>query len=362
MDYSYGRYDWPLALFCPGCGNIIKGIINKDGLQPKSLVCDEVSEAEVYVVGYSAELPISDSIFYKKMKTKATIGTLTPFLSLNAFDHNIKRHENNILRLLDGITPWRQFLKIVLPIYLHGNVSAFVNKMQSIFEVDLDWIKTIEDCDQLISQQMGAIYNALTSPNYYAKTPIKKLFADMCDYLKNAAADDKCTIRTAVYAGVDADKWLKKEALEWVADMLENIEKLFPAMFYANNNEFTVPHQQPKYIVTIDYHEANRLYQTGSETLDHILPLVAAILNMMNNGNPDTFTNEKMKGQPSIASFAQLPMGGKQDKLVDYEDMQTFIFGSIDHRIRNGIAHPGGVQYDYQTQMISYKTKGVLQA
>jgi len=353
MDYSYGQYDWPVAIYCPDCGNIIKCTINKHGLQPESCKCDVELQDYVYLLGYSAQLPISPGIFYDYMKDIETIGTLTPFMALFESAMDIKKHESNIQALLDNIFPWRSFLTRMLPIYIHGNVDAFVNIIKIIFGVTPEGLNSIRDCELRIFQQLGSVYNNLTSFNRYKQSVAKKRFATLSQFMQNATPEVKNKIKTSVDSGLDTDAWLKTEALVFIAKMVEGIEKIFPAMLYASCGDFTLPHDSPLYIATIDYREANALYQEGAETLDHIIPLIAAIQNEINNGNPDLFQNPLMKGQNSISDLCKLSMGAKLDKLADYAELQEFIGGCLNGQIRNGIAH-NGVSYSYNTQVISY--------
>ena len=352
MDYSIDLYDWPIALVCPDCGNIIKCSYGKGGLSPKSLSFDPQDDDELYLVGYSSQLPISPTIFYKKMKNRSTMGTLTPFMSLYFHDEQIKMHELNMNMLIKNVLPWRNFLSDLLPIYVHGNVGAFIQKIKNIFEVDPEGLNNIEDCELRIIQQLGAIYTNLTSFNYYKSTSSRKCFA-MIKFLKGAPPEFLDSIKNAVDIAMNVDEWLKEEGFDFIARIVSSIEKLAPAMLYASRNQFITPHQESLYIATIDYKEVDELYQRGSESLDHILPLIAAILNLMKWDNPDNFGNSKMKGVNSIADFAKLPMGLKLDKLSDYEEMIDYIFGSLNSHIRNGIAHRGD-RYNSKTQIVSY--------
>lgn len=140
--------------------------------------------------------------------------------------------------------------------------------------------------------------------------------------------------------------------------MIAKFEKYMPSLFYCTVGDFVVPHESKLEIYTIDREEVIKDYNDSFNLIKDLLSLIVGLSNFKLAGSIDDFPNknEGMKGVPGLEDFHLLTDGLKLDKLQDYHEVNDYLAGGFNHKIRNGIGHKRwGVVHD--TQIIQFRYK-----
>ena len=352
-DDSLFAYDYPISLECPNCGARIQFVYNKDkGIFPLKYRTDGKVSTE-YDLYYSALLPVDAKLHFKPSKNV----TLTPFMFLSTIYNGEKVVLQNKVgkRFLDNVYPFRKVFQELLPIYRKGNIAAYSKKLTHIFNITQKYtpISDIKTCRIHLFELLQNTYNNLSTDEYLSQIANPYLV----DTIQVKDIDSLKAPFAEINKIVNYNQW-QKRAFNFISDMIAKFEKYMPSLFYCTVGDFVVPHESKLETYTIDREEVIKDYNDSFNLIKDLLSLIVGLSNFKLAGSIDDFPNknEGMKGVSGLEDFHLLPDGLKFDKLQDYYEVNDYLAGGFNHKIRNGIGHKRwGVVHD--TQIIQFRYK-----
>ena len=356
FDTSLHVFDWPVRIECIECGDAIKLSFTSEGLIPQIYNVQKPQDRSVLttVVGYSAALPITSNLYMQECDAIMSMLNFSPYMNLlreSFSSHETKEFETFCHRLNENLLPYRSSMKELLPILKKGNVKAFSRKMATIFEVEkYQELDSYEFCRDAFNKLIHRSYQNLCTIKYNSQVVVpyvNRLFHLVSE--KNINELD--TIKMELDKCTCLSDWLDNEAYPYVAEMLSDIQEFIPAMIYASVDNTGTANRGNLNIVTITHDNAVKYYTKGYEVLVHGLPLIVGLTNLLENGNIHKFVNLKMNGITDLKAFSSLSGGLMEEKLQDYNSVDNYLFGSMEHKLRNAGIH-NGVKYEALTQNI----------
>ena len=265
---------------------------------------------------------------------------------VHQFDLFLQRMQENLL-------PYKGVLLSLLPIFKKGNVDAFSKKMALLF--DMKRYKPLTSSKGMYDTYFELIeksYHNLITPYYYEHY-FKRNVKPLSDYLNGASSADIKAIKEKLDESGKISAWYENEAIPYIAEAMNKIQKLIPAMIYSSVGESDVAKRGNLKIVTISCEEVVSMYSKGFETYTHALKIMVGLNNIVENGNIDTFTNPKVGGVDSIDKFARLSGGKMLEHLEDYATIYDYLDGAMNNKVRNAASHgEGGLEYVVLTQEV----------
>lgn len=358
VDKNIYLYDWPISLECIDCGENLKYTFGKSGLRPKECKFEpNLSDHPITTIGYSASLPITEDIYLKDLDYLQSMALFSPFMNISHMGYNtieIESYEVFLQRIQDGLLPYRNVLSLLLPILNKGNVSAFCKKLSILYEqkqiIELSSQKEIFDVYfELVEQTYRNLITVYYEENYYNRfvKPIK-------GYLDVASIAEVKEIKNKLDESGKISVWYKDEALPYIADMVMNVQKILPVLFFSCVGEQDMCKINRFKIVTISCNEAATLYSNGYETFTHALKVIVGLNNIIENNSIDVFTNPKVGDVDTITKFANLSGGKMLEHLGNYTNIIKYLDGAMNNKVRNASSHgKGGFQYNPISQGVS---------
>lgn len=337
-DDSLFTYDYPISLECPNCGNQINFHYNKDkGILPlRYRIHEEKNVSTEYDLYYSALLPVDAKLHFKPSKNI----TLTPFMFLSTiYDGEKVVLQNKVgKQFLENVYPYRKAFQELLPIYRKGNTVAYSKKLTYIFNITQKYIpiSDIKTCRIQLFELLQNTYNNLSTDEYLSQIANPYL-VDTID-VKNI---DSLKVPFAEITNIVNYNHWQKQAFDFISDMIAKFEKYMPSLFYCTIGDFEVPHKYAVETYTISAKDVVQDYDKSFNLIKDLLSLIVGLSNFRLTGSIDDFPNENggMKGISSMKDFNLLTDGLKIDKLQDYGEVNDYLAGGFNHKIRNGIGH-----------------------
>ncbi|MBP5422359.1 MAG: hypothetical protein J6Y78_07970 [Paludibacteraceae bacterium] len=357
IDQNIGIYEWPINFECLDCGENIDYTFSGKGLCPKeSNFLPSPSDAPITTIGYSSSLPITDNLYMKDLDYEQSKVLFSPFLNLtfsggfiitevHQFDLFLQRMQENLL-------PYKDVLLSLMPIFKKGNFDAFSKKMALLFGIKKRYksLTSSKDMYDAYFELIDKSYHNLVTP-YYDEHYFKRNVKPLSDYLNGASLTDVKAIKEKLDKSGKISTWYKDEAIPYIAEAMNKIQKLIPAMIYSSVGESNVAKRGDLKIVTISCSEVASMYSKGFETYTHALKIMVGLNNIVENGDIDKFTNPKVGGVDTIDEFARLTGGKMLEHLENYTTIYDYLDGAMNNKVRNADIH-GGVEYLALTQEV----------
>lgn len=358
MQYDTSLYimDWPIRFECIECNDAIKMKYSSRGLLPLTYRAKEPKDKTelTTVLGYSATLPITSDLYMKKYDAVMSMINFSPYMNLSQALQDfsgIKEFERFRKRLNNNILEDRTSLKELLPILRKKNVRAFSKKMAVIFKhKNYVEIGSYKECKRAYNDMVDICYQNLCTDVYNRQIKIPYV-TRLFDFVDNMPIEELKAIKEQINESVTLSNWLYNEAYPYIAEIINNIQQLIPAMFYGFHAKTSMIDQANLNIVTIDIDSAVEYYSNGYEVITHGLPLITGLINILENGDIDRFVNIGMKGIENLKAFSALSGGLMEEKLADYVSVNKYLGGSMERRLRNAGSH-NGIAYDPMTQVL----------
>ncbi len=356
MDNTYTLYDWPIHVSCPGCGNEMDLFFNAKGLQPKELKSEEAEKSITF--GYSAVLPLTKQLYFNELTRAGRIAASTPFLNFSAF---FGRFDVSgplghwVSMLMVTLIPYRHYLLQFLPIISHKpcNVKAYSAQLAALCEAHShDGLKDENECLDSFVDLHKATYMNLAIATYQA-TEMKRSIDLLQDYTEKADVRQIESLMERVNTVMDKEYWLWKEAFPIVADIVNEIQVLFPSMSFATQGNFNIPSGQELYTMTVGYKKLDGWYARCYEALVHGLPFLVGLNNAARNGSADVFMVNGLKDTRNLEDFASLNSAGRIVVIRQDAALNTIFAPVMNNHIRNAIQHQGD-QFQAMTQLVEY--------
>lgn len=337
-DQSLFAYDYPINLECPNCGARIVFTYNKDkGILPLGYrIHGEENVSTEFDLYYSALLPVDAKLHFKPSMNV----TLTPFMFLSTIYNGEKVVLQNKVgkQFIENIYPFCTVFKELLPIYRKGNTVAYSKKLTHIFNITQKYtpISDIKVCRIHLFELLQNTYNNLSTDEYLSRIAnpylIDTIQVKDIDSLKSPFAE--------ITRIVNYSQW-QNDAFDFISGMIAKFEKYMPSLFYCTVGDFVVPHGSKLETYTIDEEEVIQDYNDSFNLIKDLLSLIVGLSNFRLTGSIDDFPNENggMKGVSGLKDFYLLTDGLKIDKLQDYHEVNAYLAGGFNHKIRNGIGH-----------------------
>ena len=348
----YGQL--PFAIVCPECLSEVKGSYGSKGILPKDIYGGDNGSGTV--VGYSSSLPVPDHLYLNEDWPKIGLNSVFMNLSIIYGDVAFYGFPSFSSTLINKLFPVKQAPAVLERILPSGNIKAFINAINKEYgkHNSYDFPSTQGECKSFLDKRLAEIYTMLAT-NKYVDIFFAPFVVPIIESIRHGDPQNLGNLYQQLSGVINLTQWQRNEAYPFITKLVGSFEKIFPVVFLLYMGEFDQPHQALR-ITTINVEEVNSFYNQGVETLDHIMPFYVGLVNWKQNGDVDCFTNQDAKGISSLSQFSQLPIGGKRDKTSDYPEVTQYFSPAIKTEIRNGIAH-NGVQYDAQSQLISYYYK-----
>ena len=347
VDNSVYWSEWPVVLECPGCNDPMEMTYSSKGLRPtpKKAERDEPG----IVVCYCGGLPTPGCLYYQK---DSGVGFHSIFLTLwgSISEEAMESYKLSLRRLQEGIVRWANSLEISYRM-ISGkkiNPKAYYNKMKAIFEDDLpkERYKTPEDCKTHYDEMVATVYRAM-NVGAFCDGPLHKLLDSLRLDLVNQAGPEKIVecAEKAAYS-----KSVLHEVRTRINTTVKNLSKVLPALFL----DFNGGDDADLFLLTGSVDDLNNIYSSNYEVICKTLPLLAAMYNLVNNGNPDSFKNaDGSLAEGDLKKFAALDNGKKVNLLMGLPDFHDAISDILNTKIRNGVRHEN-LEYDIDTQTCEY--------
>lgn len=352
-DDSLYNYDFPLHIYCQKCGDEFDCRYTlKNGILPKKYKGDVEAQSD-FALSYSPQLPIPRMDFYNKDEKLV----ISPFILLMmSYGPDVKRkHGNRIKMVLENIYPYRMVLSELIPVMRKGNFAAFQKKMMNVFDIKKANrnILSISECRDVFAEFVEKIHTNFASSDYM--NLVAQGVIDICDeFVERHAKDELREFTQNMGPVINLSHWIK-ETEDFLGQFLMQSEKYYPAMFFSNVGDFSLPHACETIIETIDVDDVHNHYKKAFDLLGSIIPMIVAICNWKTTGGVNTFPNANggMKGITDIKMFNDLPDGLKNEKLQDYTLVAEYLAGCYNTHVRNALAH-NNVEIDPLTQIVEY--------
>lgn len=356
MDYTFKQYDWPIHVSCPGCGNEMDLFFNANGLQPKELKSEEAERSITF--GYSAVLPLTKQLYFQDLTRIERMAASTPFLNFSAFYGELDVSGPLgywVSMLMGNLIPDRHYLQQLLPIISHKpcNVKAYSNQLASLCQAhSYDDLKDENECLDSFEELHKVTYMNLAIAPYLA-TEMKKTIDLLQGFVEKADVRQIEALMGRVNTVMNKESWLWKEAFPVVADIINEIQVLFPSMSFATQGNFNIPSGKELYTMTVGYKKLNGWYARCFEALIHGLPFIVALNNAAKNGNADSFMINDQKDSRNLEDFAALNSASRISVIRQDNALNDIFVPVLNNHIRNAIQHQGD-QYQTMTQLVEY--------
>jgi len=358
IDQNIGIYEWPINFECLECGENLDYTFSKKGLRPKkSDFQPSPSDAPITTIGYSSSLPISDELYMKDLDYVQSMALSSPYMNLTYSGgfiiEEVHQFDLFLQRMQENLLPYKGVLLSLLPIFKKGNVDAFSKKMALLF--DMKRYKPLTSSKGMYDTYFELIeksYHNLITPYYYEHY-FKRNVKPLSDYLNGASSADIKAIKEKLDESGKISAWYKGEAIPYIAEVMNKIQKLIPAMIYSSVGESDTAKRGDLKIVTISCAEVTSMYSKGFETYTHALKIMVGLNNIVENGYIDIFTNPNVGGVDTIDKFARLSGGKMLEHVEDYTTIYNYLDGAMNNKVRNAASHgEGGMEYVALTQEV----------
>lgn len=356
IDSTYKLYDWPIHVNCPDCGKEIDMYFNKDGIQPKELKSDEADKSITF--GYSAVLPLTKHLYFKELTRTERMMASTPFMNFTSF---CSRFDISVplgrwvSMLMETLIPYRHYLRQLLPIISHKpcNVRAYSAQLAALCgDTNYKVLKTDEECMESFVLLHKATYKNLAVQPYLV-TAMKQTIDLFLDYAEKSDVRHIESMMVKVNAVMDKEYWLWNEVFPVVADIVNEIQVLFPSMSFAAQGNFNVPSGQELYTMTVGYKKLNGWYTRCFEALVHGLPFIVALNNSARNGDADIFIVNGERISKNLKDFASLDGQCRINAIRQDAGLNVLLVPVLNNHIRNAVQHQGDV-FQPMSQCIEY--------
>lgn len=342
MDETYKLYDWPIHVSCPACGTEMDLFFNKKGLQPKELIIQDADKS--ITMGYSAVLPLTKELYFREHSREERIMASTPFMNFSFFNDSFDAAcplGTWVRVLMKTLVPFRHYLLELHPLITHKpcNVKAFSAKLASLSDAKgYTELKHEEECKDAFLELFYATYMNL-SIQPYEDTRMKRYFNNLLDYAARADERQLALLKSRIDGVMNIQNWLWDEATKITANIINGIQKLFPAMSFVVKGKFDIPTQEDLYIMTVGYEELDGWFASSFEALVHYLPFAVGINNALKNGDADKFVVDGKQREGSLTDFAKLDAASRINAIKQDEDLSAIYEPVLNNRIRNAIQH-----------------------
>lgn len=350
MDKSIDIYDWPIEIVCPICNNHLSlQFRKKGGLEPKELIIRDCNQSTH--IGYSASLPICKEMYYKKNETPINIffsAAINLFQIYGPFEMKLYEHQHSLI--LNNVIQRKNWLKELLPFVEQGNNSTTFLKKLSLLNGTIN-IEAKGNAIEMYDEIVGTIYKGLSTPKYHRQRGYYA--SDLGQFIREAKKEQLQQLVDCTSSFLNIDDWLIKNAYEFIADIVNRIEKYLPATFFSSIGDFNIPHERDLNIMTIDYKQVSNDYARGFEELMKIVPFMAALHNLKQNGDCNFYKEGENENHNALDKFVNKTNGKKKEEIYTYSGLKDYLDYTIENHIRNGKNHEDET-YDVLTQTISY--------
>ena len=357
LDRNIRIFEWPISFECVDCGDNLTYTYSPKGLFPKEFkFLPSPLDPPITTIGYSSSLPITDDVYMKDLDYAQSMIFSSQFLNLSLRSpftvEEIRKYDQFITSMQDGMLPYRGVLKALLPILKKGKAEAFSKKMATLFdEKKYKPLGSAQEMYDTYFELLKGVYLHI-APNRYLEECHAQYIKPMEDLIDHSTVDEVRDIKAKLDASGLISVWYKDEALPFLAEAINNIQMIVPAMIYASTGIKDVVGSGDLKIVTIGCDDATDLYKDGYEALAHGLKILVGLNNLRENGDIDVFTNPGLGDVDTITKFA----GKAAGKMIEHLEVNTvfmdYLDGSMNNKIRNAASHSGGIDYDVLTQHI----------
>ena len=175
----------------------------------------------------------------------------------------------------------------------------------------------------------------------------------LLDFVEKADLRQIEAMMGRVNAVMDTEYWLWKEVFPVVADIVNEIQVLFPSMSFATQGNFNMPSGQELYTMTVGYKKLDGWYARCFEALVHGLPFLVALNNAARSGNADVFMVNGQQDTRNLDDFASLNSAGRIGAIRQDAALNDIFVPVLNNHIRNAIQHQGD-QFQTTTQLVEY--------
>lgn len=357
LDRNIKIFEWPISFECVDCGDNLTYTYSPRGLSPKEFkFVPSPQDPPITTVAYSSTLPITGDVYMKDLDYAQSMIFSSQFLNLSFRSpfsvEEIHKYDLFITRMQDGMLPYRGVLKALLPILKKGKVDAFSKKMATLFnEKKYKPLGSAQDMYDSYFELLKGVYLHI-APNRYLEECHTSFVKPLEDLINNSTVDEVRAIKAKLDASGLISVWYKEESLPYLAEAINNIQKIVPSMIYACAGIKDVEGKDDLKIVTIGCDDATDLYKNGYEVLAHGLKILVGLNNLRENGDIDVFSNPGLGDVDTITKFARKAAGKMIEHLEGNIPFMNYLYGSLNNKIRNAASHSGGIYYDVQTQHI----------
>lgn len=351
MDQNVLLFDWPIVIECKECGDIIRGVYNRNGLSIEQLPHEQFTDHSIVttMVGYSSSLPVVDSIYMKDGDGLDSMVLFSPYMNLLGIFTNEELAKFNVflVDLQKEVLPYKEGMLGLLPMIKKKSIKAYCNKFTTLFGKKIE-LGNMGDVDAHYMRILYKNYLCLRTI-HYSMNEYRQCIDPLFKFMDQTNVNNlNLSLNTA---GVMSE-WYKNKAFPYIAKTVNHIEKLIPSMIYSVVGENSIYDRGILNITTISHEDAMELYKDGYEVFVHGLPYIAGTRNIMDGGNVDKFSYKSASGIKTLADFAKLPGGLMEDKLSDCQDIMKWIGNTMNNKVRNAASHDG-IEYDSETQTLS---------
>ncbi len=357
LDRNIKIFEWPISFECVDCGDNLTYTYSSRGLTPKGFKYMPLpQDPPITTIGYSSSLPITGDVYMKDLDYVHSMMLSSQFLNLSFRSpftvEEIHKYDLFIINMQDGMLPYRGVLKALLPILKKGKVDAFSKKMASLFnEKKYQTLSSVREMYDSYFELLRGVYRHI-APNRYIEATYAPFIKPLEDLIDHSTVDEVRDIKSNLDASGLISFWYKDEALSFLADAINNIQKLLPAMIYSSLGNKDIEGDSNLKIVTIGCDDAIDLYKDGYEVLAHGLKILVGLNNLRENGDIDVFTNPGLGDVNTITKFARKAAGKMIEHLEHNTSFINYLDSSMNNKIRNAASHSGGIDYNVMTQQI----------
>ena len=358
IDQNIKIYEWPISFECVDCGDNLTYKFGKNGLFPKEFThIPSPQDPSITTIGYSSSLPITDELYMKGLDYEQSMAFFSPFMNLSFKSpffsfKEVRKYDVFLTRMQQGLLPYKGVLNALLPILKKGNVEAFSKKMATLLDEKkykpLD--NTLEMYDSYF-ELLKVVYLNI-APQRYLDDLHARFIKPLGDLINKLTVDEVRDVKVKLDASGLISKWYKDEALPCLANSIDDIQKIIPAMIYASAGIKDVVENGDLKIATIGCDDVMDMYKEGYEVFAHGLKILVGLNNLRENSNIDVFTNSGLSDVDTITKFAGKAAGKMIEVLEGNGAFMDYMDGSMNNKIRNAASHSGGVYYDPITQHI----------
>lgn len=353
MDESIELYEWPIALVCPTCNDVLSMHVSRHGLTPSDFNTKVAEGENVTIVGYSSTLPVIKEMYYIDSPTSST-----PFFSsfMNLYfvlgKERFTKYQALVFGPIMDLIPRRQILKEILPLaQKDGNSVYIIKKALNVFNKPGYKIDENKDSLTVFNDFLDYVYQILRTPEYLNQRCT--YYNEIEHYICDANPDSLRSIISSSAAFQDIDDWLMRRAYPHIAEMTAHIEQYVPILLYSSIGSFIIPHEDNWNILTIDYKQVIKDYADGFEVLAKIIPFMVALHNMMKSGDCTHFNEDGVEHHNAMSNFNNTFGGQRKQEMEKYPALREYFEYVCDNHIRNGVDHLNA-DYNPQTQITSF--------